>query len=103
MKTIRIDAATMAQRVARYSALAPLPVQMDPRIPQAARDVVYARKLLSVIGLDPAAGGGSGNSSPSTPTRQSPAPAASPSPTRCAHPARGRRCTATSPPTRPSR
>ncbi|HEX4330235.1 MAG TPA: cupin domain-containing protein [Burkholderiales bacterium] len=55
MKTIRIDAATMAQRVARYGGLEPLPVQMDPRIPQAARDVVYARKLLSVIGLGAAA------------------------------------------------
>jgi len=59
MKTIRIDAATMARRVARYGELQPLPVQMDPRIPQAARDVVYARKLLSVIGLDPGAGSGS--------------------------------------------
>jgi len=62
MKTIRIDAATMARRVARYAALRPLPVQDDARIPLAARDVVYARKLLSVIGLDQAAG--SGNSSP---------------------------------------
>ena len=54
MKTIHIDDATMARRVARYSALKPLPVQDDARIPQAARDVIYARKLLSVIGLDQA-------------------------------------------------
>ncbi|MDB5807127.1 MAG: hypothetical protein JWN73_4449 [Betaproteobacteria bacterium] len=56
MKTVRIDDSTMARRVARYRELEPLPVQMNPRIPQAARDVVYARKLLSVIGLDAAAG-----------------------------------------------
>ena len=55
MKTIRIDAATMATRVARYADLKPLPAQVNPRIPQAARDVVYARSLLSVIGLDHAA------------------------------------------------
>jgi len=55
MKTIRIDDATMARRVARYRELKPLPVQENPRIPQAARDVVYARQLLSVIGLDHAA------------------------------------------------
>lgn len=55
MKTLRIDQETMARRVARYRELAPLPVQMDPRIPQAARDVVYARQLLSVIGLEPGA------------------------------------------------
>ncbi|HEY4373504.1 MAG TPA: cupin domain-containing protein [Burkholderiales bacterium] len=61
MKTVRIDDTTMARRVARYRALAPLPVQMDPRIPQAARDVVYARKLLSVIGLDQAEGSGNGS------------------------------------------
>lgn len=62
MKTIRIDDDAMARRVARYRELTPLPVQMDPRIPQAARDVVYARKLLSVIGL--ANGEGSGEGSP---------------------------------------
>jgi len=55
MKTTRIDDATMARRVARYGDLKPLPVQSNPRIPQAARDVIYARQLLSVIGLDHAA------------------------------------------------
>ena len=51
MKTIHIDDATMAQRVARYRELKPLPVQQNANIPQAARDVIYARKLLSVVGL----------------------------------------------------
>jgi quercetin dioxygenase-like cupin family protein len=51
MKTIHIDDATMAQRVARYRELEPLPVQQNANIPQAARDVIYARKLLSVVGL----------------------------------------------------
>lgn len=51
MKTIHIDDVTMAQRVARYRELKPLPVQQNANIPQAARDVIYARKLLSVVGL----------------------------------------------------
>jgi len=55
MKTIHIDDATMAQRVARYQHLEPLPVQQNPNIPLAARDVIYARKLLSVVGLGAAA------------------------------------------------
>lgn len=52
MKTIRISAAEMAKRVSRFSALKPLPLQDNADIPLAARDVVYARKILSVIGLD---------------------------------------------------
>ena len=52
MKTLHIPAAAMAGRVARFNALAPLPIQQDSGVPQAARDVVYARKLLSVIGLE---------------------------------------------------
>ena len=51
MKTIRISKEQMAQRIARYGALRPLPLQ-NASIPEKARDVVYARKLLSVIGLD---------------------------------------------------
>jgi quercetin dioxygenase-like cupin family protein len=51
MKTIRMSAAEMEQRIARYRNLAPLPIQQSD-IPLAARDVVYARKLLSVIGLE---------------------------------------------------
>jgi quercetin dioxygenase-like cupin family protein len=52
MKTIRISATDMAKRVSRFSALKPLPLQDNANIPLAARDVVYARKILSVIGLD---------------------------------------------------
>lgn len=51
MKTIRISAREMAKRIARYGELKPLPIQ-NPSIPEKARDVVYARKLLSVIGLE---------------------------------------------------
>jgi quercetin dioxygenase-like cupin family protein len=51
MKTIRISKEQMAQRIARFEALKPLPIQNES-IPEKARDVVYARKLLSVIGLD---------------------------------------------------
>jgi quercetin dioxygenase-like cupin family protein len=41
----------MQRRIARFKALKPLPIQ-NPSIPEKARDVVYARKLLSVIGLE---------------------------------------------------
>ena len=51
MKTIRMSAAEMQKRIARYKDLNPLPIQRSD-IPLAARDVVYARKLLSVIGLE---------------------------------------------------
>jgi quercetin dioxygenase-like cupin family protein len=51
MKTIHISKSQMAQRIARFEALKPLPIQ-NASIPEKARDVVYARKLLSVIGLD---------------------------------------------------
>jgi quercetin dioxygenase-like cupin family protein len=54
MTTIRISAQQMAQRVARYRSLKPLAIQSDATIPQAARDVVYARELRSVIGLEAA-------------------------------------------------
>jgi quercetin dioxygenase-like cupin family protein len=53
MKTIRISKEQMAQRIARFDALKPLPIQ-NAAIPEKARDVVYARKLLSVIGVDAA-------------------------------------------------
>jgi quercetin dioxygenase-like cupin family protein len=42
----------MLARVARFAALEPLAIQADPALPIAARDVIYARKLLSVIGLE---------------------------------------------------
>ena len=43
----------MKSRIARYRDLKPLPIQ-NPSIPEQARDVIYARKLLSVIGLEDA-------------------------------------------------
>ena len=51
MKTIEITPEEMQSRISRYGALKPLPIQQDPDIPQEANDVIYARKLLSVIGL----------------------------------------------------
>jgi quercetin dioxygenase-like cupin family protein len=51
MKTIRISQAQMQKRIARFRELKPLPIQNEA-IPEKARDVVYARKLLSVIGLE---------------------------------------------------
>jgi quercetin dioxygenase-like cupin family protein len=51
MKTISLSQADMQRRIARFKALKPLPIQ-NPSIPEKARDVVYARKLLSVIGLE---------------------------------------------------
>jgi len=51
MKTIRISQADMQRRIARFRDLKPLPIQNEA-IPEKARDVVYARKLLSVIGLE---------------------------------------------------
>ena len=51
MRSIRMSKKQMEARIARFARLKPLPIQNDS-IPQQARDVVYARKLLSVIGLD---------------------------------------------------
>jgi quercetin dioxygenase-like cupin family protein len=51
MKTIRISRQNMERRMARFRALKPLPIQNES-IPEKARDVVYSRKLLSVIGLE---------------------------------------------------
>src|SRR4051812_37663639 len=53
MKTIAISQQDMQKRIARFRDLKPLPIQQSA-IPQGARDVVYARKLLSVIGLEDA-------------------------------------------------
>jgi quercetin dioxygenase-like cupin family protein len=53
MKTIAIPSHEMQRRIARFRNLKPLPIQASD-IPQGARDVVYARKLLSVIGLEDA-------------------------------------------------
>src|SRR5687767_15839376 len=54
MKTIRMSAEQMQKRIARFEQLSPLPIQQSD-IPLAARDVIYSRKLLSVIGLEAAA------------------------------------------------
>ena len=51
MKTIRMSDEQMRKRIGRYDELKPLPIQ-NPSIPEKARDVVYSRKLLSVIGLE---------------------------------------------------
>jgi len=53
MKTIVLSRQEMRARIARFRELQPLPIQQSD-IPLAARDVVYARKLLSVIGLEDA-------------------------------------------------
>ena len=42
----------MARRVARYTELDPLEVQKNTNLPQEAADIVWARKLLSVVGLE---------------------------------------------------
>jgi quercetin dioxygenase-like cupin family protein len=51
MKTITVSNKDMDKRIARFRSLKPLPIQ-NPSIPEKARDVVYSRKLLSVIGLE---------------------------------------------------
>jgi quercetin dioxygenase-like cupin family protein len=51
-KSLYMSEPEMQARVSRFQDLKPLPVQSAQDVPQAARDVVYARELLSVIGLD---------------------------------------------------
>jgi quercetin dioxygenase-like cupin family protein len=51
MKTLRISREKMERRIARFDRLKPLPIQ-NASMPEKARDVVYSRKLLSVIGLE---------------------------------------------------
>ena len=51
MKTIRMTQEEMRKRISRFRELRALPIQ-NAGIPEKARDVVYARKLLSVIGLE---------------------------------------------------
>jgi len=51
MKTITLSKQDMEKRIARFKRLSPLPIQQSD-IPLAARDVVYSRKLLSVVGLE---------------------------------------------------
>jgi quercetin dioxygenase-like cupin family protein len=52
MKTREVSREEMESRVSRFSELKPLAIQTDPEIPLAAKDLVYCRKLLSVIGLE---------------------------------------------------
>jgi quercetin dioxygenase-like cupin family protein len=52
MKTIELTQSEIAARVSRFRDLKPLPTQASDEVPLAAKDVVYARKLLSVIGLE---------------------------------------------------
>jgi quercetin dioxygenase-like cupin family protein len=51
MKTIQISQQDMERRIARFGSLKPLPIQ-NPSIPEKARDVIYSRQLLSVVGLE---------------------------------------------------
>jgi len=51
MKTISIPAQDMEKRISRYADLQPLPLSESLDMPQEAKDVIYARKILSVIGL----------------------------------------------------
>ncbi len=51
MKTISITEQDMEKRVSRFADLKPLPLSESLDMSQEAKDVIYARKLLSVIGL----------------------------------------------------
>lgn len=51
MKTISISAQDMEKRVARYADLNPLPLAESLDMSQEAKDVIYSRTILSVIGL----------------------------------------------------
>ena len=52
MRTIDISRADMEPRIARFDKLEPLEAQKNTGIPVEAADIVWSRKLLSVIGLD---------------------------------------------------
>jgi mannose-6-phosphate isomerase-like protein (cupin superfamily) len=56
MKTLKLTEEYMEKRISRFFNLEPLPIQIDKSVPQAGKDIVYARQLLSVIGLDPSEG-----------------------------------------------
>lgn len=51
MKTISISPQDMATRLSRFAELKPLRAAESMDVPQEAKDVIYSRKLLSVIGL----------------------------------------------------
>ena len=52
MKTEIISKKSMLKRVSFFKNLKSLPIQMDKSIPQEGKDIVYARELLSIIGLE---------------------------------------------------
>jgi len=52
MRTIDISQDEMETRVARYGDLEPMEAQKNMDVPLEAADIVWSRKLLSVIGLD---------------------------------------------------
>lgn len=52
MRTIEISREQMEDRIARYDHLEPLEAQKNTDIPVEAADIVWSRKLLSVVGLD---------------------------------------------------
>ena len=52
MKTLKISKEEMLKRVSVFKDLKPLPIQLDKNIPQEGKDIVYARELLSIIGLE---------------------------------------------------
>ena len=52
MKTETISKKNMLKRVSFFKNLKSLPIQMDKNIPQEGKDIVYARELLSIIGLE---------------------------------------------------
>jgi len=55
MRTIDMSPEEMETRVSRFRDLKPLRAAQTLDIPQEAKDVIYSRELLSVIGLDDAA------------------------------------------------
>ena len=52
METIDISQEEMDKRVARFADLEPMEAQKKMNVPQEAADIVWSRKLLSVIGLE---------------------------------------------------
>ena len=52
MKTRHVESHEMQTRVARFHDLQPLPATESLKMPQEAKDVIYSRTLLSVIGLE---------------------------------------------------
>ena len=52
MKTISISQEEMASRVAHFSELNPLATQDNPNIPLEAQDLIFARRIMCVIGLE---------------------------------------------------